>query len=674
MKRFSTILLTIGICLLFSLTACRNDRVSDEVSFAQLDRYIADSITMGRLSGAQSLIDRELTLAKNDSDRYYVVLAQKCVLKYFSGDAPQILAISDSVLRYAPKAKPRERAFMEGKTFATLAGYYTRYKFNPDSNIYYYRKSLDCLRNVGEPIILTNAYSNLAGAYRDNGDLVEAADYYRQGIHAADSCGLGAYARIPLYMGLASTYTSLRDFRQSALWWDKAAKDWDDMDVNDRFLYLNNRGNDFYLQKKYPESLRQFQRLDSLLKENPELEWERHFCMANLTDIYLRMDRPEAARALLDSTSVYFTTVQPNPYVMLHLDTQRLQLAMLEGKSDEARKLVSQWGFPGAQDRSEQVTERLEILKDYYASTGQWQDAYKTLDNYIRHEDSVRNETLKLSIEETQRRYERDSKLQALRKDLETHRQLITRNYFLIGIGILLIISLVILVIMIKKMATHREERMLHRIIDLRMKSTRNRITPHFIYNALNHEIHAREDGREMNFDALIRLLRHQQLMIDELGVTLSDEIDFVNDYIEVMLAGMNQRLDYQLEIGPGIDPGKVTVPSMFVQIFVENAFKHGFAHLPKEDVCLLRIRVERDSDGIVIRVLNNAAKDFTPVRKSTSQGFKIIYSTLEILNYRKRSSITTGMEPWSDNPQGAGYCAWLRIPDNFNFDIHGKK
>lgn len=672
MNKIARIIITIVSGLLICITGCRKTENSEITSFAQLDRYISDSITMGRISGAQKLIDREMALAGNDSTRYYIVLAQKCVLKYFSGDVEEIRVISDSVLRYAPRAPKRERVFMEGKIYSTLAGYYTRYRFNPDSNIYYYNKALSRLRDVGEPIILTNTYSNLAGAYRDNGDLVEAAGYYLQGIHTADSCGLGAYALIPLYTGLASTYTSLRDFQQSGSWYEKAAKEWDDMDINDRFLYLNNRGNDYYLQKKYAESLQMFTRLDSLLRQHPELEWERYFCKANMTDIYLRTGRHKEAGALLDSTLNYFTNVQPNPYVLLHLDTQKLLLAMLEGETDEARRLVAEWNRPGSRDRAEQVEERLEVLKDYYASTGRWKEAFNALDYYTRHEDSIRNATLKLSIEETGKRYERDSKLQSLRKDLELQRKLNARNYFLIALGALLIISLAILVIIIRKMAAQREERMLHRIVDLRMKSTRTRITPHFIYNALNHQINSGDNGKPMNFDALVRLLRHQQLMIDELDVSLSEDIDFVNDYIGVMSGRMTRPLDYMLEVDTGIDTHKLRVPSMLVQIFVENAFKHGFAHLPEGCTCMLRIKIETEGDFIVISVFNNASPDHAVVKRSSSQGFKIIYGTLEILNSHNSSHITTGIEPWTDNPEGAGHRAWLRIPVNFNFDIHG--
>lgn len=672
MKGFAAIILIIVAALQLFMVGCEKKDRSEIGSFAQLDEYIADSITEGRLSGARSLVDKELAKAGNDSDRYYMVLAQKCVVEYYSGEAAKILTISDSVLRYAPKAEKRVRDFMEGKTYSTLAGYYRRYQFNPDSNIYYYKKGLDCLRRVGELVILTNAYGNLAGAYRDNGDLVESAKYYQQGIHVADSCGLDAYAHLPLYTGLASTYTSLRDFQQSEIWYEKAAKEWDEMDVNDRFFYLNNRGNDYYLQKRYAESLGMFVRLDSLLRKNPELEWERNFCKANMTDIYLQTGKPEEAASLLDSTLYYFTVVQPNPYVMLHLDTQKLRLYLLEGKTEEARRLVAEWERPGSHDRAEQAGERLEVLKDYYASTGRWKEAYGALESFMEHDDSVRNATLKLSIEETKNRYERDSNLQALRKELELQKELSTRNYFLIGIGGLLICVLVILVIMIRKMAAHREERMLHRIVDLRIKSTRSRITPHFIYNALNHQINASGEKRPENMEALVRLLRHQQFMVDELGVKLSDDIEFVNDYVDVMRGGMNRQLDYKLEIGPGIDPDSITVPSMCVQIFVENAFKHGFAHLPEQSICLLRISVEKEGDFIMVNVFNNASPDYVCDGKSSCQGFKIIYGTLEILNSHKIEQITTGIEPWTDNPEGSGYRAWLRVPVNFNFD-HGK-
>ena len=73
-----------------------------------------------------------------------------------------------------------------------------------------------------------------------------------------------------------------------------------------------------------------------------------------------------------------------------------------------------------------------------------------------------------------------------------------------------------------------------------------------------------------------------------------------------------------------------------------------------------------------MVNVFNNASPDYACDGKSSCQGFKIIYGTLEILNSHKIEQITTGIEPWTDNPEGSGYRAWLRVPVNFNFD-HGK-
>ena len=89
-------------------------------------------------------------------------------------------------------------------------------------------------------------YGNLADAYKQSGDFAMSAYYYRKAVFLADSIHAEPSDYIYLYFGLGSVYTNLEDFEQSGYWWDKASLLWDYMVKNDRFIYYNNRGNDYY--------------------------------------------------------------------------------------------------------------------------------------------------------------------------------------------------------------------------------------------------------------------------------------------------------------------------------------------------------------------------------------------------------------------------------------------
>lgn len=280
---------------------------------------------------------------------------------------------------------------------------------------------------------------------------------------------------------------------------------------------------------------------------------------------------------------------------------------------------------------SEQEREKHEYPSEYYAGTGQWDKAY-----------------------------------QALKMDIEKRRHRDTLSLIMAVSCLVVTALLVVLIVMMRRMAVRREERIMQRFVDLRFKSLRARITPHFIYNALNHEIAACMAGAPSTLDRLVRLLHHQQFMADELWVPLESDISFVSDYVSIEKEAMDAPLDFTVEIDDSIDPETRRVPSMIIQILVENAFKHGFSTLPPDCVRILRISITERDDEMVIEVCNNAGDREPRLCETSCQGLKIIDGTLQFLNGKRRKTITFDTGEWTDNPQRRGFRAVLKIPDNF--------
>ena len=136
----------------------------------------------------------------------------------------------------------------------------------------------------------------------------------------------------------------------------------------------------------------------------------------------------------------------------------------------------------------------------------------------------------------------------------------------------------------------------------LRMENTRNRISPHFIYNALSHEMLGQMDGKAVDLNALTQLLRRGVDQADMLDTTLTEELRFVDYYVEIEGRQMSKALHYEKKIDNDVDPDKVSVPAMTIQIFVENAIKHGLQRQGGE----LSIHVSRQDEGTLIEVLDN--------------------------------------------------------------------
>lgn len=669
-------LLLAALVALGAFSACHKADTADS-DYMLLGERVSQHIQAGQPDSAVPLVRREMerAAARSDSDHYYNAMLQLAVVDYYTARPAEMMGRLDSIEHYLAKfPRTRGRMLLNGKMNTLRASYFTRFTFMPDSNIFYYRRALDFFADVQEPEMESDAYLNLAGAYRNNGDLDMAADCYGRAIQIADSAEFDDRIKAPRYIGIASVYTDLMDFDSSDRWWQRAASTWGSMAPADRFHYLNNRGHNYYVRQDYGRSLEYFLRLDSLLADQPAMVWERNFGRVNLADVYLRLRQPDKAAPLLDIAQRYFTDVQPNPYVQDQLRVLRLRQANARGQYAAVARMLQQWPDDGTGMRPEQRSEMMEFLKDYYAGTNQWQKAFIAETQYRQHTDSLRNHALRLSASERQKRYERDSALQALNKDLEVHKKILSRNYMVGAFALLVIILLVTVVILLHRISRHREEQLLHRITALRLESLRARINPHFIYNVLNNQLGVREESPASGIDRLIRLLRRQAVMADELAVPLSEEMLFVDDYVSLESERSNRPTTCGYTIAPDIDPDTVTVPSMAIQIFVENAFKHGFASLAPDAERILRITADRIGHNYVIRVMNNAAPGAQPSSQSTRQGLKIVAGTIEALNDRKRDKIRFDVEPWTENPQHSGFCASLIIPVDFNFDIHGKQ
>jgi LytS/YehU family sensor histidine kinase len=198
-------------------------------------------------------------------------------------------------------------------------------------------------------------------------------------------------------------------------------------------------------------------------------------------------------------------------------------------------------------------------------------------------------------------------------------------------------------------------------MIILRMENIRNRITPHFIYNALSHEMLEQMEGRTVDLNALTQLLRRGVDQADMLKTSLSEELRFVDYYVEIESKQMRNQLVYQKEIAQDVDPDIVSLPAMTIQIFVENAIKHGLQRQGGE----ITIRVSRQDERTLIEVIDNGQglQRSAPMEHT---GLKVVRQTIQILNEHNRQQITFGVGNW----QPTGCRAWMLVPHDYNYQI----
>lgn len=131
-----------------------------------------------------------------------------------------------------------------------------------------------------------------------------------------------------------------------------------------------------------------------------------------------------------------------------------------------------------------------------------------------------------------------------------------------------------------------------------RLQFLKYQINPHFFMNTLNN-IHALIDidadrARDVVIE-LSKLMRYVLYEIDKDEVTLKQEVDFLNNYIELMRIRLTDNVKIKVAMPEGGEDIKLP-PLLFIP-FVENIFKHGVSY---REPSLIDISLSAGDDGSV--------------------------------------------------------------------------
>jgi signal transduction histidine kinase len=139
------------------------------------------------------------------------------------------------------------------------------------------------------------------------------------------------------------------------------------------------------------------------------------------------------------------------------------------------------------------------------------------------------------------------------------------------------------------------------------LEALRLQLQPHFLFNALNtvSVLMLKDVGRARRTlgrlaDLLRALLRHSEAH----EVTLRQELEFLENYLEIERERFPDRLEDRMDVDPAVLDTRV--PSLILQPVVENAIKHGIA--PRPEAGRIDIRAERVNGSVRVQVHDDGA------------------------------------------------------------------
>lgn len=647
----------------------KEDVYTEMRAFEDFSHINGDSVAIVprkvRLKAFQKMEEAKDSLVKYN----YLAMTLKTYLITSQLDSAQIVIqqIHDFIERQHSSS---QMADLESECFNMKGNIFARVG-NMDSAEICFRKAYE-LRMRGTRIeVVPDILMNLADANNRLGKLDIGAAWYRRALLMCDSLHIASTKKPPIYYGLAQVYVTMRDFEQCDYYYNLAGESYDSMLPYEKYIYLNNRGTSYYYREDYQTAIKYFQKVIDLVEGYADMSFELNLGRLNLGDCYLQLNMVDLAVKYINECQLFFEEMGVST-ALYYIDTQKIELALLQKDFQEARRLLSESVVPPGID-PDMVHIRNKYLQQFYEETGNYKRAYHYLQRNNQLDDSIRNERVRMRTADLTLRYQQDSTLMAHRVLLQEQKNevLVLRQtqFVVFAVAVVSILTAVFLYLYSKKKRALLLARNHRTVSTLRLENIRNRLSPHFIFNVLNREMAERNVEGKQELSSLVKLMRRNLELAEQLCVTLAEELDFVKTYINLERRSLGPDFHSELKIEKDVQPEQIRIPSMMIQIPVENAVKHALRE--KEGERNLWVSVCRRGNGTCIKITDNGGGYRPDSRnRGTGTGMKVIMQTIQILNNKNKEAIDVSVHNVSlqSGEMGCEVTFWL--PDNYDYRI----
>ena len=120
--------------------------------------------------------------------------------------------------------------------------------------------------------------------------------------------------------------------------------------------------------------------------------------------------------------------------------------------------------------------------------------------------------------------------------------------------------------------------------------------------------------------------------------VPLTDELDFIRNYIRIQQVRFGERLKYEEEIDRSCL--SLTIPPMVLQPLVENSVKHGIT--PKEEGGTITVSIQQQEGQAIFKVADNGIGLANKTKfESSNSGVGLVNSDTRLQNmYGKHAKL----------------------------------
>ncbi|SDI11253.1 Histidine kinase [Winogradskyella thalassocola] len=205
--------------------------------------------------------------------------------------------------------------------------------------------------------------------------------------------------------------------------------------------------------------------------------------------------------------------------------------------------------------------------------------------------------------------------------------------YFVVWLFVVLTLKLVYYIntIKVKQLALEAN------LKEAQLNTLKGQINPHFMFNSLNNIRGLMLEDADVARNMLTNLsetLRYSLTKSELNSISLEDELEMVENYVEISKIQFEDRLQFETHI----DEASLNkqIPPMIIQMLVENSLKHGISNIKSGGEVTLSTLVT--DHQLQIEVTNSGKLQKS--ENSTQLGLKNIKKRLELL-YGQNATFT---------------------------------
>lgn len=671
------------------LAACSSEKKEDDSWYRPIDEFVTQHQQMMQSQPDSMILQiRNLKCGGKPElvEQWKRLIVAKCC--YLKDADPECQALIDSVNGFCRQHPDLETTFKIQSYADNLQGVLLQAVGKREPARTYYIKAYRELMKLDHHNDAIDICINIADASRQLGKLADASSWYRRANFLADSLNLHE-AQNSILAGLGQVYNDLRNYQLAHFYFHKAERQYPPRNPKDAHFFYNSWGNVYSSQEKPAEALKCF-----LKAQKATLQMGQPFMTAvvdaNLGQTYLELNRLDSAQKYLANTTKFFF-VQPNMQndLQFYIDGLNAALALKQNRLDKASAILSK-----PYDLSKMSPNYLYLYHkgwaDLYERKGQFAKALQYQKLMKQYDDSLRNATMVSNVQENELRFKQDTAI--VRRDLtlqSTQAEAKSSRLILLLVIGLLVVGVLALVVFyryksLRHKHQHREE--MNRMMALKMENVRNRFSPHFVFNVLNIFISNLPKGVNVKpLRLLIQVLRANLLTCDQVAVSLEDELQMVMSYSSLRHETNPWLPMPRFDIAKEVDM-TLMLPSMILQIPVENALKHAFVGMEESgEKPLLDVKIWIEDGMLRIDVIDNGCGGVgavagmgtrkTNAAASTGTGLRILNSTIEMLNAGNARKLYFRMQGRAGTADGGsdrqkGMCVSIGVPCEYDYSV----